>query len=207
MALYKYGFFLTLQTRFKAVGPLQVQSRQYLHGSEQIVTNGIKANHRSRYKGLFGPVRGVCLFSPRNLMEHNEDIVSIWGGVFVTSHIRYGRKFLALYKYGLLVTLQTRFKVVRTHLGPKWIIYQPCRYCSLWTQKGLHDFKTRLQGQEESILIQHQELSPLSDVGCHKHPSMQTQRPRYVPCNYGAKQTNTPYGAKQTPHIEFGDRL
>ena len=46
--------------------------------------------------------------------------------------------------------------------------FQPCKYCLFWTQRGPHSFKTRLQGYEESILIQCQELSPLSDVGCHK---------------------------------------
>ena len=47
---------------------------------------------------------------------------------------------------------------------------QSCRYCPLWTQGGPHGFKTRLLGEEEPLHIQHQEHSPLSDVGHHKHP-------------------------------------
>ena len=37
-------------------------------------------------------------------------------------------------------------------------------------------------------------------MGCHKYSPMKTQRPRCVPRDCGAKQTNTPYGAKQHPH-------
>ena len=44
-------------------------------------------------------------------MVYNEDIVSTWG-VFVTSHIGYEIKFVTLYKYELLLTMYTCFKVV-----------------------------------------------------------------------------------------------
>ena len=50
------------------------------------------------------------------------------------------------------------------------ICSQLCRYCLLCTQRDPHVFKTHLQGYEEFILIQCQELSLLFDVGCHKHP-------------------------------------
>ena len=40
------------------------QNRQYLHSWKQVITNGIKANLRSRYGDLFGLVKGVCLLGP-----------------------------------------------------------------------------------------------------------------------------------------------
>ena len=53
------------------------------------------------------PDLGVRFVWPCNPVRHNEDIMSAWGreGVFVTSHIGYGGKFLKLYKYGLFLTL------------------------------------------------------------------------------------------------------
>ena len=47
---------------FKAVKTPLSQSEQYLHGWEQVVTNGIRTDPRPRCEGLFGSVRGVCLF-------------------------------------------------------------------------------------------------------------------------------------------------
>ena len=47
--------------------------------------------------------RGCLIVWPHNPMGHNEDVVSACG-VFVTSHIGYGRNFLAPYKYELLST-------------------------------------------------------------------------------------------------------
>ena len=58
----------------------------------------------------FDPVRGVCLFRPVIPWDTTRTLCLHWGGrgggggVFVTSHIRYGRNFLTLYKYGLLST-------------------------------------------------------------------------------------------------------
>ena len=88
---------------------------------------------------------------------------------------------------------------IRTHS-------QLCRYCPLWTQRNPHDFKTRLQGYEESYLYNTRSFPPLSDVGCHKHPPMQTQCPRCVPQDCGPKQTNTLMEPNK-PHTEVGDRL
>ena len=48
--------------------------------------------------------------------------MSVWGGVFVTSHIGYGRKFMALYKYGLKQSPRAwfvRFAKVMKELGYK----------------------------------------------------------------------------------------
>ena len=50
------------------------------------------------------PHKGCLYISSCNPMGHNKDVVSTWGGMFVTSHIGYGRNFLSLYKYGLLST-------------------------------------------------------------------------------------------------------
>ena len=47
---------------------------------------------------------------------------------------------------------------------------QSCKYCSFWT-KGPLQFKTRLIGLKELIFILYQELSPISDAGCEKHPT------------------------------------
>ena len=41
----------------------------------------------------------------------------------MTSHVEYRGKFLTLYKYEFLVTLQMRYKVVRVHLSSKRIIF------------------------------------------------------------------------------------
>ena len=66
-------------------------------------------------KSNFDPNVGVCLVLreclyiwSRNLMGHNEDVV------FVTFHIGYKKKFLVLYKYGLISILYMRFKTVKT---------------------------------------------------------------------------------------------
>ena len=60
-------------------------------------------------------------------IKYEEKLMTLYkyvcmGGVFVTSHIEYEEKFLKLYKYGLLIILLMHFKVVRVHLGSKWII-------------------------------------------------------------------------------------
>ena len=44
---------------------------------------------------------------------------------------------------------------------------------------------------------------PMWDI-TNTPPLMQTQRPHYVPWDCGAKQTNTPYGVKQTPTPVLG---
>ena len=44
--------------------PLWAQSRLFLHGWERVITNGIKTNRQPWYGDLFGPVEGICLFSP-----------------------------------------------------------------------------------------------------------------------------------------------
>ena len=46
----------------------------------RVVTNGIRADPRPRCGGLFGSVRGVCLFG------HNDDVVSVWGDICDVSH-------------------------------------------------------------------------------------------------------------------------
>ena len=94
------------------------QSGQYLHGWVRVVINGIRADPQPRCGGLFGSVRGVCLFGPAIPWDTTRTLC-LHGGVFVMSHIGQGRKFLALYMQRLLLTKQTRFKAVRAPLGPK----------------------------------------------------------------------------------------
>ena len=118
LALYMQRLLLTLQTRFKAVRAPWAQSGQYLHGWVRVVTNGIRADPRPRCGGLFGSVRGVCLFGPTIPWDTTRTLC-LHGGVFVMSHIGQGSKFLALYMQRLLLTKQTRFKAVRALLGPK----------------------------------------------------------------------------------------
>ena len=121
MTLYKYGLFLTLQTCFKAIrallGPKQTISIQLGAGCYKMISESIPDLGVVVCLAQYG-----CLFvQPRNPVGHNEDVVSAWG-VFVTSHIGQKRKFLALYKYRLFVTLQMRYKAVRVPLGTKQTI-------------------------------------------------------------------------------------
>ena len=63
------------------------QSGQYLHGWEWVITNGIRADPRPRCGGLFGPVKGVCLFGPAIPWDTTRTLC-LHGRVFVMSHIR-----------------------------------------------------------------------------------------------------------------------
>ena len=91
---------------------------------EQTISTRFGGVHYKLYQSRFStpmwgfawPYRGYLSVWP-----HNEDVVSTWG-VFVMSNIGYGRKFLVLYMYRLLLTLYTCFKAMRAYLGPKWTI-------------------------------------------------------------------------------------
>ena len=116
MALYMQRFLSTKQTHFKFVrAPL---------GLKRTISTRLGVGHYKWYQsrpptlvwGFVWP--GVCLFDltiPWNTMR----TLCLHGDVFVMSHIGYGRMFLALYMQRLLLTKQTRFKAVRTPLGPK----------------------------------------------------------------------------------------
>ena len=59
------------------------------------------------------------------------------------SHIGYRRMFLALYMYGLLLTMQMRFKVVRIPLSPKrtvstWLGAGHYKYIHIWMEKLIY---------------------------------------------------------------------
>ena len=105
------------------------QSGQYLHGWVRVVINGIRADPQPRCGGLFGSVRGVCLFGPAIPWDTTRTLC-LHGGVFVMSHIGQGNKFLALYMQ-VLLTKQTRFKPVRAPLGSK-------RTISTWIGAGCY---------------------------------------------------------------------
>ena len=61
--------------------------RQYLHGWVRVITNGIRVDPRLRCGDLFGLVRGVCLFD-LTISWDTTRTLCLYGGVFVTSHIR-----------------------------------------------------------------------------------------------------------------------
>ena len=118
MKLYKYELLLTLQTHFEAMKtPL---------GSKRTISIQLGAGRYKQYQsrsltpvwGFVWPCKGCLSVWSHNLVGHNEDVVSAWG-VFVTSHIGQGRKFLTLYMQRLILTKQTCFKAVRAPLGPK----------------------------------------------------------------------------------------
>ena len=83
---------------------------------------------------------------------------------------------------------------------------QPCRYCPLWTQRDPHDFKMRFQLREVHTFIALRTFPLIQCRMSQTPPSpMKTQHPRCIPWDFGVKQTNTPYGGKQTltPKLEI----
>ena len=74
-------------------------------GSLQMVLESIP----DLYVRFVWPRKGVCFFDP-TISWDTMRILCLHGRVFVTSYIGSGGKFLALYKYGLLVTCRRILK-------------------------------------------------------------------------------------------------
>ena len=122
LALYIQRPLFTKQTRFKTVraplGPKRTISTRLGTGRYKWYQN---RSPISMCEGLFCPIRDVCLFDPVIPWDTMRTFC-LHGEVFVMSHIRQGRMFLALYMQRLFFTKQTYFKIVRPPLGPKRII-------------------------------------------------------------------------------------
>ena len=54
--------------------------------------------------GVCFTLQGICLFGPAIPWDTTKTFC-LHGGVFVISHIEWGRKFLILYNYELLLTM------------------------------------------------------------------------------------------------------
>ena len=80
--------YLTSFTKKKMSPDLKCknQSGQYLHGWVWVVINGIRADPQPRCGGLFGSVRGVCLFGPAIPWDTTRTLCLHGGGICDVPH-------------------------------------------------------------------------------------------------------------------------
>ena len=74
---------------------------------------------------------------PHNLMGQNEDVIFAWW-VIVIFYIGQRRKFLILYKYKILLTMQQCFKVVKALLNLEQTIFTPGAYTNCLSHNNLY---------------------------------------------------------------------